>query len=328
MLYFILLAFIICLISVCLFLYIAKKWQLLDIPNKRSSHSQVTYRGGGVIFLPLIFYNLIWNISLDLIWLNLALILISLIGLIDDVYTLKPSLRSFSYITFLALGSYDIFFDIYSLPPYAYLVWLILGVAVINAWNFMDGINGITVLYTGVVLLSFLYSFHIYNFLEFDSLIASIGIGLIGFSVLNLRKKPIAFLGDVGSILLGMFVVICLSLLILKTNEIGFLLFVLIYGLDSVITFSERLFKGENVFKAHRTHLYQYLANEYKWSHLKVSFIYALLQMIINALVIFFIVNKIEIGLYQTMFIILVSSIVYISFKQFIYRNLRIKYSN
>ncbi len=313
----------ICFFSIKLFLHFAKKWQILDIPNKRSSHSRVTYRGGGVIFLPLIFYNLIWDFSLDLIWLNFALILISLIGLIDDIIGLSSFLRAISYVLVLALASYNfnVLWD--SFPVYYWIVWLIIGTAVINAWNFMDGINGITVLYTGIVILSILFAFHLNGLQQFDYLITSIMIGLFGFSFLNIRKTALAFLGDVGSVLLGIFVVICLTFLILVSNEIGYLLFVLIYGLDSVLTFAERLYKAENVFQAHRTHLYQYLANEKKWPQLRVSFVYACLQCIINVLVIISLINEIEIGLYSTIFIIIFFAIVYLVIKHFIYRDLR-----
>ena len=67
----------------------------------------------------------------------------------------------------------------------------------------------------------------------------------------------------------------------------GLILFLSVYGIDSAITIIQRLLKRENIFKPHRTHLYQYLANENKWSHLFISAIFSLIQLIINLLVVF-----------------------------------------
>ena len=73
----------------------------------------------------------------------------------------------------------------------------------------------------------------------------------------------------------------------MKTGEIKWILFLAVYGVEVISTILERLKLKENIFEAHRRHLYQLLANEKKISHLKVSTLYATIQFIINVVVIF-----------------------------------------
>jgi VIT1/CCC1 family predicted Fe2+/Mn2+ transporter len=65
----------------------------------------------------------------------------------------------------------------------------------------------------------------------------------------------------------------------------GYLLFFSVYGIDAVVTILYRISNKENIFEAHRSHLYQYLANELQWSHIAVASVYAALQLGINSLV-------------------------------------------
>ena len=77
--------------------------------------------------------------------------------------------------------------------------------------------------------------------------------------------------------------------LILFTKNWQYVLLVSIYGIDSLLTIIQRLVKGENIFQAHRSHLYQYLANEVKVPHVAVSSIYAIIQLVLNIGLVFFI---------------------------------------
>ena len=74
--------------------------------------------------------------------------------------------------------------------------------------------------------------------------------------------------------------------LIYTTGNFVWILLLLVYGTDSVATIVYRLKNKENIFKAHRTHLYQYLSNEFKQSHLLVSLIYGFVQLVVNVIVI------------------------------------------
>ena len=93
-------------------------------------------------------------------------------------------------------------------------------------------------------------------------------------------------MGDIGSMGIAFWVLGLLGLLIIKTQEMKYLLFLTVYGTDVVLTILERLKLKENIFEAHRRHLYQLFANEKKVSHLVVSAFYAGLQLVINLTII------------------------------------------
>ena len=257
---------------------LAYKYTIVDKPNARSSHSQTTIRGGGIVFplavlLAFALGELSWPIAL-------AVGLVAMVSFIDDIRPLPTLPRFGAQLIALALLVYQL--HILQEP-----VWLlvIIGVGLIgwiNAFNFMDGINGITVLYSGISLLSLGYVN--YHTPIFQSIVI-VGMAAVVFGFVNLRKKALAFSGDVGSISLAVFLAYLLLYTMYTTQQWGFLLFFAVYGIDSACTILIRLTKKENIFKAHRTHLYQYLANEKKWSHLKVSALYAAAQAIINGVV-------------------------------------------
>jgi UDP-N-acetylmuramyl pentapeptide phosphotransferase/UDP-N-acetylglucosamine-1-phosphate transferase len=257
---------------------LARKFYIVDKPNERSSHSQTTIRGGGIVFplaviLAFVVGELSWPIAL-------AVGLVALVSFIDDIKPLPTIPRFGAQLVALALL-------VYQLHLLQEPVWLlvIIGIGLIgwiNAFNFMDGINGITVLYAEICLVSLGYVN--YHTPVFQSIVI-VGMAAVVFGFVNLRKKALAFSGDVGSISLAVFLAYLLLYTMYTTQQWGFLLFFSVYGIDSACTILIRLAKKENIFQAHRTHLYQYLANEKKWSHLKVSSLYAAAQAIINGLV-------------------------------------------
>ena len=93
-------------------------------------------------------------------------------------------------------------------------------------------------------------------------------------------------MGDIGSMGIAFWVIALTGLLMMKTDEFKWILFLTVYGVEVVLTIVERLKLKENIFEAHRRHLYQLLVNEKKIPHLTVSSIYAGLQLIINITVI------------------------------------------
>jgi UDP-GlcNAc:undecaprenyl-phosphate/decaprenyl-phosphate GlcNAc-1-phosphate transferase len=95
------------------------------------------------------------------------------------------------------------------------------------------------------------------------------------------RKKAKCFAGDVGSVSMAFIILFLLIALIFKTEHFKYILFLAVYGVDTVLTIVQRLLLKENIFEAHRKHLYQYLANEKKWPHVSVSILYACIQAII-----------------------------------------------
>jgi UDP-N-acetylmuramyl pentapeptide phosphotransferase/UDP-N-acetylglucosamine-1-phosphate transferase len=103
-------------------------------------------------------------------------------------------------------------------------------------------------------------------------------VSLLVFAMFNIRKKAVCFSGDVGSVTLAYIIAFCIAKLMVQTQEIKWIFLLGIYGIDSIITILYRLKRKENIFKPHRTHLYQYLANEKGMSHISVSAIYAVAQ--------------------------------------------------
>ena len=93
-------------------------------------------------------------------------------------------------------------------------------------------------------------------------------------------------MGDIGSIGIAFWIIALLSLLMLKTEQIKWVLFLMVYGAETILTIIERLRLKENIFDAHRRHLYQLFANEKKISHLYVSSAYAAIQLLLNVIVI------------------------------------------
>jgi len=145
----------------------------------------------------------------------------------------------------------------------------------------MDGINGITGAYSLSVLLPLYVLNSSYGFVDASFIIYSI-IGVVVFLIFNFRQKAKCFAGDVGSVSMAFIVLFLLTQLIIFTGDYKYILLLAVYGVDSVLTIIHRLFLKENIFSAHRRHLYQYLSNEIKLPHLVVSAIYATIQAIIG----------------------------------------------
>lgn len=150
----------------------------------------------------------------------------------------------------------------------------------------MDGINGITGVYSLVLLLSLLWIdvYHL-NFIDPQLLMIAIG-GVVVFNFFNFRKKAVCFAGDVGSISMAFLICFLLLKLMLKTADVKYLLLLSVYGIDAVFTIIIRLSRRENIFKAHRSHLYQLLVNEGGHKHLLIAFLYGAMQLIVNLIVI------------------------------------------
>ena len=102
------------------------------------------------------------------------------------------------------------------------------------------------------------------------------------FNFFNFRKKAKCFAGDVGSVGIAFILLFALGKLILQTGDFTYILFLAIYGVDSVLTIIHRILLHENIGKPHRKHVYQLMANELKMPHVVVSSIYMILQMVVS----------------------------------------------
>ena len=272
-----------CLLLVAELVYfkIADKCNIIDKPNERSSHSSVVLRGGGIIFL---FGLWIWSAfyGFQYPWLLASVTLAAGISFVDDIHSLPDSVRL--VVQFIAMGLMFQQLDILHIEMWwIVLLALIVCVGASNVINFMDGINGITAGYSLAVLIPLLIMNHKIGFME-ESFLMVVILSVLVFSIFNFRERGKArcFAGDVGSVGIAFILLFAIGLLILKTGDVTWLIFLLVYGVDGCLTIVHRIMLHENLGEAHRKHAYQLMANELKMSHIKVSGIYMALQLMVS----------------------------------------------
>lgn len=151
----------------------------------------------------------------------------------------------------------------------------------------MDGINGITACYSLAVGALLMLVNTDLQFIDQD-LLAYTLLGVLVFTFFNFRTKAKCFAGDVGAVAIAFVLLFALGALIIQTGNLIYILFLSVYGIDAVWTIVRRLLRKENIFEAHRSHLYQFLGNEAKVNKLVISLCYGLIQLLIGLLVIQF----------------------------------------
>lgn len=259
---------------------VADKYNIIDKPNERSSHTRITLRGGGVIFY---FGALVYFLTsgFEYPWFMLTLTFVAIISFIDDIRSTSQKLRLVFHFSAMALMFYQ--WGLFSLSWWWIIIALIICTGIINAYNFMDGINGITGGYSLVVLLSLAYiDEEVTPFVEQD-LIYTVIMSVLVFCFFNFRKKARCFAGDVGSVSIAFILLFLLGKLIIQTGDFSWIILLSVYGVDSVLTIFHRLMLHENIGLPHRKHLYQLMANELRIPHVVVSVIYMVLQFLIVA---------------------------------------------
>lgn len=284
-----------------LYFKIADRFNIIDRPNMRSSHTSITLRGGGVVFLfGAWVYAAFFGVTYP--WFLTGLTLVGVVSFVDDVHSLPDSARLVVQFAAMFLMFYQ--FGILNWNDWGMVcIALIVCVGITNAYNFMDGINGITGAYSLAVMLPLLYLNESVGFIEMPFLVV-ITLSILVFLFFNFRKKAKCFAGDVGSISMAFIVVFALGLLMLQTRDFSFIVFLAVYGVDAVLTIVHRIMLHENLGEAHRKHAYQLMANELKQSHLKVSAGYMIVQLAVSAGLIFIPINH---YLYLGLVIILLS---------------------
>lgn len=279
-----------CSLGAIVFMRLAHRFGLHDHPNGRSSHRQPTVTGMGIIlvlaFIIYLFfdpYQLPGNFVL-------GFFLLTIISFIDDLYFLKHSFR-------LVFQIFSVAIMVYQLPFHSaggsvlalYLAAVIFGVGVLNAYNFMDGINGMFTLHCLLVLGCMVYlnetltdlSGHHLHFTN-THFILSIMVPLAVFGFFNIRHHALAFIGDVGSIGAAFIILYLMYSLLLVSGNYIYLLLFSIFGADAGLTVVYKLILRENIFVPHRDFLFKKLVHLAKLPHLKISVYYFLAQLVIN----------------------------------------------
>ena len=273
--------FILLFVAELIYFRIADKCNIIDKPNERSSHSTIVLRGGGIIFLICIW---IWSVvfGFQYPWFLAGLTLVAGVSFVDDIYSLPDSVRLVAQFAAAAMAFYQLGILHWSMW-WIILLALIVYVGATNVINFMDGINGITTGYSLAVLVPLALVNMDGVFVE-QSLIISTILSSLVFCIFNFRPKGKAkcFAGDVGSIGIAFIILFLLGNVMIKTTDITWLIFLLVYGVDGCLTIVHRIMLYENLGEAHRKHAYQIMANELKVGHVKVALLYTVMQLVIS----------------------------------------------
>ena len=281
--------FALLLVAELAYFKIADKFNIIDKPNQRSSHSTIVLRGGGVIFaLSMIVWAVMMAVQgegqlvVSYLPFLVGLLMVAGVSFWDDVKSLPDSVRLI--VQFVAMG-----LMFWSMGILHWNMWWIVLIALIvcvgatNVINFMDGINGITAGYSLAVLVPLVLLNQELAFMEPSFLVVAI-LGVLVFCIFNFRPKGKAkcFAGDVGSIAIAFIMLFAIGKLVVLTGDVTYLIFLLVYGVDGCLTICHRIMLHENLGEAHRKHAYQLMANELKIGHVKVSLLYMAMQLVVS----------------------------------------------
>lgn len=280
--------FILLVLLELVYFRVADRFNIIDKPNLRSSHTSITLRGGGIVFLfGAWLYGAFFGV--DYAWFLFGLTIIGLVSFVDDIRSLPDSARL--VVQFVAMFMMFHQFGILNWHDWwIVLIALIVCVGITNAYNFMDGINGITGGYSIAVLGPLIYMNRTLGYFDMSFLYVT-AMSLLVFCFFNFRRKAKCFAGDVGSITIAFILLFALGKLVLLSGDFSYIIFLAVYGTDSVLTICHRIMLHENLGEAHRKHAYQLMANELKIPHVEVSLIYMTLQAAISFGMIFTPIN-------------------------------------
>jgi len=284
-----------------LFRRLAPRIGLVDIPNVRSSHVESTPVAGGVIFVvisPLVALVVGQQMDITLGRGDWALLItgwfIATVSFVDDWHPLPARVRLVAqiwaalgliiygrYLRYFGAGGFGVI-DVGWLGILITFVW-ILGMS--NAFNFMDGMDGLVAGQSLIAALSVAWLSMNVGLDWIALLSAALGGGLLGFLMHNLPPARV-FMGDVGSIWLGFIFAGMAVIGAPRSGErlsLGFWVLLLgIFLLDSGLTLGRRILQGEPVLEAHRTHYYQRLLRV-GWGHRRVTTLYLMMAAVLAA---------------------------------------------
>lgn len=224
-----------------------------------------------------------------------GIVIIATISFIDDIYDVSPWLRlgvhfACAVLLLLQMGVEAPWIEM----PWWLCAIVVVGiVALVNTFNFIDGIKGITGCYSLAVLLPCYLTFIPVNEMVFLCITAAI----IAFCCFNFSTPERCYCGDTGSISIGYFaafLILCYASLspvsgnvpqppmLIDGLDLTAIIFVIVYLIDSSFTLTKRILRRENIFTAHRCHIYQRLAFEAGVPHMRIAIGYAATQAAIS----------------------------------------------
>jgi UDP-N-acetylmuramyl pentapeptide phosphotransferase/UDP-N-acetylglucosamine-1-phosphate transferase len=250
-------------------IWVLRRWQVMDVPNSRSSHDRPTVRGGGLALLAAaaIAMGVVTSepASLRLLVLVVATALGAL-GFIDDLRQLPSGVRLLLTIVIAAIPiALVVDRPLGFAPGFGVLVAALFVAAYVNAFNFMDGINGISA-FQAIVAGSFISAAGAVDDHEV-LLVGGLAIAgaALGFLPYNF-PTAVVFLGDVGSYGIGGWLAIIGIISATEVSPVLPMALAAIYGADTASTVLRRLRRREQIWVSHREHTYQRLCGM-GWSH-------------------------------------------------------------
>lgn len=281
--------------------------RLMDEPNQRSSHSKSTPSLGGIAFYIIFIFGLYFNDQFDEYHIAMSILpgvtLMFFLGLKDDLVALSPRVKFSGQILAclfvlyhykFEIDSFHGFFGIYNMPlflsvPLALLIML----ALINAYNLVDGIDGLAASISTVAFVGFAVIFFMVE-RYFLALTAVTMIGtLLGFLFFNLSDRRKIFMGDTGSLVIGFLLAVFSIRLLALDQELSLLpfnakyiplimgIFILIPLFDVVRVFSVRIIQGRSPLSPDRNHIHHIIIDRFKWSHRRTAFAISCMSFII-----------------------------------------------
>ena len=262
---------------------VARIYTIVDHPNHRTMHEGATIRGGGIVILfAVALFSLF--IAEPGYYFIAGMTILGITGFLDDLVDLSGKVRFPLQVISVVLILVEL--NLTGLSIFWLFIIVVISTGTLNAFNFMDGINGMTGGYGLVTVVSLIYVNNFVTGFTANDFLFFFLLALIVFVFYNFRKRAVCFAGDVGSLTVAYIIIYLIIKLVIETQQFVFILFLTLYGIDTIFTIIQRILRKENIFEAHRLHLFQVMVSKTGMPHLRMSGIYMVVQAIINLLVI------------------------------------------
>lgn len=274
-----------------LYIAVARRFNIIaKVSNSNyNENRQPVINGGGILFFIatavfFLFKNDGNGYFMSMPWsVFTALAMLAIVSLIDDMRELSPYIRLACHVIAVSV----MFFTLTSASSqmdvewYWFPVFLLFGTAFINAYNFMDGITGITGCYSFTTMFSLFFIFFPTALISpWYFIIPAIATAV--FCAFNCRKHEVCFSGDAGSISMAYIILFPLAAWALYFKDISIITLVSVYLVDAGMTIFLRLIRRKNLLQRHHEHIYQLLAYRCHWNHILIAAIYSILQFVIT----------------------------------------------
>lgn len=291
-----------------LYKWSARKLNIVDEPDGRSSHRNPVILGGGIlVYIALGLFFILSGFEFHFFFLGVSLI--AFVSFLDDIFILTINQRL--PVHFLGIIAVILEFNDFDIIPSLLVGLVFLGVYFINCFNFIDGINGMIGFYSIIYILSLLYLNVLEEVISQEILVFTLFASLV-FGYYNFRKKALFFAGDVGSLTLGTFIFFTCSWFIFNLKAPVLVLLVSVCLIESGLTILWRFLKGKKITQPHRNHIYERITDVLKWNHLKTSTIYNTIQLSINVIAIYFYEHAIAVQVAITIGILSILALCYL----------------